>query len=93
LIIAARSRTASTLLSGSSAQKRRMPFFISNRNASRMISAGVRSQLMKRSPLVRKPSGVSGIAAAARRMRSHGSSWWNRTLIAMWVLVMNSIAS
>ena len=36
-------------------------------------------------PVVIIDSGVSGIAAATIRSRAHGSSWWKRTLTAMWV--------
>ena len=43
-------------------------------------------------PVVMKLSGVFGIAALTRRMRSHGSSRWKRTETAMWVLEVKSSA-
>ena len=43
-------------------------------------------------PVVIIPSGVPGIAAETRRIRSHGSSRWNRTETAMCVLEVKSSA-
>ena len=47
---------------------------------------------MKRLPVVIIDSGVRGIAAAASRSRSHGSSRWKRTDTAMCVLDVKSHA-
>ena len=47
---------------------------------------------MKRMPGVMNRSGVRGMRSATMRMRSHGSSWCQRTAIAMCVLLVKSIA-
>ena len=59
---------------GSARQKRRMPLRASTSNASAMNSGLAVSQEMKRNPVDMNCSGVRGVAAAIRRMRSHGSS-------------------
>ena len=47
---------------------------------------------MNRIPVVMMLSGVFGIAALTSRIRSHGSSRWNRTDTAMCVLEVKSSA-
>ena len=43
-------------------------------------------------PVPMKVSGVRGMRAFISRMRSQGSSLWNRTVTAMCVLVVKSMA-
>jgi hypothetical protein len=59
---------------GSARQKRRMPLRASTSKASAMNSGLAVSQEMKRKPVDMNCSGVLGVAAAIRRIRSHGSS-------------------
>ena len=61
-------------LEGSAIFSRRMPLRATSRKARRITSSPAGTQEMKRIPGVIIPSGVSGIAALTRRMRSHGSS-------------------
>jgi hypothetical protein len=49
------------------------------------------SQPMKRRPVVRHPNGVPGIAPAAARIRSQGSSRCQRAAVPMCVPVMKSM--
>ena len=86
-------RSVSTSFIDSATQILRMPLRMTQARASRMTSTGARCQAMKRMPGVMKPSGVSGISARTVRMRSHGSSACVRTAMAMWVLLVKSIAS
>ena len=59
----------------------------------RAISSGCAvSHEMKRMPVDRKLSGVRGAYSFINRKRSHGSSLWKRTVTAMCVLLLKSIA-
>src|SRR5215467_12839688 len=49
------------------------------------------SHEMKRKPVM-NCSGVCGMAAWVRRIRSHGFSRWLRTAMPMWVLLVKSTA-
>ena len=73
--------------------KRRMPLRFSKRKVSRMNSGCASSQEIKRIPVVRNCSGVSGIALRMRRRRSQGFSFLKRTATAMCVEVEKSIAA
>src|SRR5437588_99560 len=59
---------------GSARQKRRMPLRASTSKASAMNSGLAVSQEMKRNPVDMNCRGVVGVAAAMRRMRSHGAA-------------------
>ena len=85
-------RSVSTSFIDSATQMRLIPLRITRPSASRMTSTGARCQAMKRIPGVMKPSGVSGISSRTTRMRSHGSSAWVRTVMAMCVLLVKSMA-
>src|SRR5687767_1969415 len=77
---------------GSARQKRRMPLRASAAYASDMNSGLAVSQEMNRKPVPMNCSGVLGVAAAIRRMRSHGSSRLKRTATPMCVEVVKSMA-
>ena len=77
---------------GSMTMKRSMPLCTSSLYESCISSGWAVSHEMKRMPVERKLSGVRGMRAFMSRMRSHGSSLWKRTVTAMWVLVLKSIA-
>jgi hypothetical protein len=77
---------------GSAICRRRRPFRTTSRS-DRAITSGLAGvQEMKRMPVVIIPSGVFGIAALTRRIRSQGSSRWKRTDTAMCVLDVKSSA-
>ncbi len=73
--IAAIRRIRAGSLEGSAIFSRRRPLRATSRKASRMTSSPAGTHEMNRIPGVIMPSGVSGMAALTRRMRSHGSSW------------------
>jgi hypothetical protein len=76
LAIRAISARSSGSFIGSANCTRRSPLRTTERNTARRTSSPAGRHEMKRLPVVIMPSGVFGIAAAAIRMRSHGSSWW-----------------
>ncbi len=69
-----------------------MPLRTTSFRASSITSSSAGTHEMKRTPGVIMLSGVFGIAALRRRMRSHGSSRWKRTDTAMCVLEVKSQA-
>ena len=85
-----RSRAGS--FDGSTIWMRLMPLRTMQRNTSRMTSSSAGVHVMKRMPVPMKLSGVLGMAALTRRMRSQGSSRKNRTATAMCVLDVKSTA-
>jgi hypothetical protein len=85
-------RSVSTSFIDSATQTRRIPAPMTQRSASRMTSTGARCHAMKRIPGVMKPRRVSGMRSRTTRMRSQGSSACERTVIAMCVLLVKSMA-
>ena len=79
-------------MDGSAICMRRMPLRTTSRNESAITSSSAGTQEMNRIPVVIMLSGVFGIAALTRRIRSHGSSRWKRTDTAMCVLEVKSSA-
>ena len=79
-------------MEGSAIWKRRIPLRATSRNDSRITSSSAGTHEMNRIPVPIIPSGVFGIAALIRRIRSHGSSRWKRTDTAMCVLEVKSSA-
>ncbi len=90
--IFARRLSRSGSLDGSAIWKRRIPWRATSRNDNAITSGSAGTQEMNRIPVVIIPSGVSGIASATSRIRSHGSSRWKRTDTARWVLEVKSSA-
>ena len=80
-------------MDGSAICIRRMPLRATSRKASAITSWSAGTQEMNRMPVVMMLSGVFGIAALTRRIRSQGSSRWKRTDTAMCVLEVKSSAS